>query len=309
MELHHLRHFLAVAEELHMGRAAQKLGMAQPPLSQSISRLEKELGILLFARAHRRLALTIAGAAFREEAQAAVRHADRATAIARSVEGGEAGIVRIGFDSAALYEHLPRRLLAMRRRFPAIHPELRELSTNDQLSALASGRIDIGFAHPPFPTASPLRVHAFPPDNSIAALFDDGQQGDIMLRDIADRGLILFPASQGPVLHAQLLDVFTKAGVDVQIVAEANRALSLLSLVSAGLGATLLPNSTQRLQFAGVRYARVLDASLPTWPFAMLMNHGPASPHVKRVWRLFQEYGASDVIDCTPTSTRSGSNT
>ncbi|WP_175220515.1 MULTISPECIES: LysR substrate-binding domain-containing protein [Burkholderia] len=307
MELRHLRHFLAVAEELHMGRAAQRLGMAQPPLSQSIARLEKELGIRLFARAHRRLTLTVAGAAFREEAQASVHHADRATAIAQSVESGEAGVVRIGFDSAALYEHLPRRLLAMRTRFPAIQPELRELSTNDQLSALASGRIDIGFAHPPFNFAGPLRVHPFTPENSIAALFDDGQHGDTTLRDIADRGLILFPASQGPVLHAQLLDTFTKAGMDVRIVAEANRALSLLSLVSAGLGATLLPTSTQRLQFAGVRYARVLDASLPTWPLAMFMSQGPASPHVKRVWRLFQEYEASDAIDSAPTSTRGGS--
>ncbi|MDK1494718.1 LysR family transcriptional regulator [Sinorhizobium sp. 7-81] len=140
MELRHLRHFLAVADELHMGRAAERLGMAQPPLSQSVARLEKELGVRLFDRANRRLTLTRAGVAFLDEARSSVLHADAAYALARSAEDGAAGEVRIGFVSAALYEHLPRRLARLRQTLPAVQPKLFELSTNEQLGAWRKGR-------------------------------------------------------------------------------------------------------------------------------------------------------------------------
>src|SRR5215472_959311 len=135
MELRHLRHFLAVADELHMGRAAQRLGMAQPPLSQSIARLEAELGVRLFDRANRRLTLTQAGAVFIDEARASVLHADAARAAARAAGHGAAGVVRIGFDSAALYGLLPDRLARLRRQLPGAQVKLTELSTNDQLNA------------------------------------------------------------------------------------------------------------------------------------------------------------------------------
>ncbi|UVE65514.1 LysR substrate-binding domain-containing protein [Burkholderia pyrrocinia] len=289
MELRHLRHFLAVAAELHMGRAAQSLGMAQPPLSQSIARLEKELGVPLFVRAHRRLSLTAAGMAFREEAQASVHHAECAAAFARSASLGEAGVIRIGFDSAALYQHLPQRLLALKAQYPAIHPDLKELSTNDQLEALAGGVIDIGFAHPPFSTRNALVVHDFPAEISMAVLFDDGATGDITLTEIAEQGLILFPARQGPVLHAQILEVFVTAGLEVRIAAEANRALTMLSLVSAKLGATILPASTKRLQFTGVRFAHICDAAMPKWPLSMVTRRDQTSRLVRKVWQLFVE--------------------
>ncbi|WP_322025945.1 LysR family transcriptional regulator [Burkholderia sp. BCC1977] len=289
MELRHLRHFLAVAAELHMGRAAQRLGMAQPPLSQSIARLEKDVGVPLFIRAHRRLSLTAAGMAFLEEAQASVHHAERAAAFARSASLGEAGVIRIGFDSAALYQHLPQRLLALKAQYPAIQPDLKELSTNDQLKALADGAIDIGFAHPPFITESPIVVHDFPAEISLAVLFDDGTIGDTSLAEIADQGLILFPAEQGPVLHAQILGVFAAAGLEARIVAEANRALTMLSLVSAKLGATILPASTKRLHFTGVRFASICDATMPTWPLSMVTRRERTSRLVRKVWQLFRD--------------------
>ena len=181
MELRHLRHFLAVADELHMGHAARLLGMAQPPLSQSIARLEKELGARLFDRANRRLTLTQAGAIFMEEARASVLHADAALAAARAAERGAAGIVRIGFDSAALYHPLPHRLALLRRALPGAQAKLFELSTNDQLDALRAGAIDIGFAHPPFGTGDRLDVFDLSADNTIAVLPDDGRDGDVSL--------------------------------------------------------------------------------------------------------------------------------
>ncbi|MBB2974271.1 LysR family transcriptional regulator [Mesorhizobium sp. RMAD-H1] len=289
MELRHLRHFLAVANELHMGRAAERLGMAQPPLSQSIARLEKELGVRLFDRANRRLTLTRAGSAFLDEARSSLQHADAAFAFARAAEHGAAGEIRIGFVSAALYDHLPMRLARLRQALPNVRPRLVELSTNEQLDALAEGAIDIGFAHPPLGTGEHLNVQEFPAETSVAILPDDGGTGPVTLAQVAACGLILFPAAQGPVLHARIMDSFTNAGVEVQIVQEATRALTMLSLVSAGLGAALLPQSIRRVAFEGVRYAEIDDATLPSYSLAMIARRRAQLPIVRRVWQLFSE--------------------
>ena len=275
-----------------MGRAAGRLGMAQPPLSQSIARLEKELGVRLFDRANRRLTLTRAGAAFIEEAQASVLHADAALAIARSAEHGAAGTISIGFVSAALYERLPRLLARLREELPGVHPRLVELSTNEQLDALMDGTIDIGFAHPPLGTGERLDVMEFPAEDSLAVLPDDlpsedAATGAVTLAQLAAYGLILFPASQGPVLHAQIMDCFSRAGIDVRVVQEATRALTMLSLASAGLGAALLPRSIRRLSFQGVRYAEIADAMLPSLSLAMVARRRPQPLVVRRVWQLF----------------------
>ncbi|MBY5355048.1 LysR family transcriptional regulator [Rhizobium leguminosarum] len=289
MELRHLRHFLAVAEELHMGRAADRLGMAQPPLSQSIARLEKELGVRLFDRANRRLALTRGGVAFLDEARSSVRHADAASALAKSAEHGTAGEIRIGFVSAALYEHLPRCLSRLRQMHPDVQPRLLEVSTNEQLDALAEGAIDIGFAHPPLGTGDRLDIVEFPGEANVAVLPEDGGTGGVSLAQIAALGLILFPATQGPVLHARIMDSFTQAGIEVRVVQEANRALTMLSLVSAGLGAALLPQSVQRIVFQGVRYAEITDATLPTLSLCMIARRRPRLPIVDHVWQIFSK--------------------
>lgn len=272
-----------------MGRAAERLGMAQPPLSQSIARLEKELGVRLFDRANRRLTLTRAGSAFLDEARSSLQHADAAFAFARAAEHGAAGEIRIGFVSAALYDHLPMRLARLRQALPNVRPRLVELSTNEQLDALAEGAIDIGFAHPPLGTGEHLNVQEFPAETSVAILPDDGGTGPVTLAQVAACGLILFPAAQGPVLHARIMDSFTNAGVEVQIVQEATRALTMLSLVSAGLGAALLPQSIRRVAFEGVRYAEIDDATLPSYSLAMIARRRAQLPIVRRVWQLFSE--------------------
>ncbi|MDR3517475.1 MAG: LysR substrate-binding domain-containing protein [Azospirillaceae bacterium] len=217
------RDLLAVADELHMGRAALRLGMAQPPLSQSITRLERELGVRLFDRVNRRLALTPEGAGFIDEARASVLHADAAARLARSAGQGSAGTIRIGFVSGALYDRLPRRLARLRQALPDVRPVLVEISANDQLAALADGSIDVGFAHPPFGTGEALTVTAFPPEETIAVLPDDGESGGVSLARVAACGLILFPSTQGPVFHAGIMDTFARAGIKVQVVQEATR--------------------------------------------------------------------------------------
>jgi DNA-binding transcriptional LysR family regulator len=259
-----------------MGRAALRLAMAQPPLSQSIGRLEKELGVKLFERANRRLTLTRAGAAFVEEARASVLHADAALHVARAAHDGEAGEIRIGFVSAALYEHLPHLLSRLREKYPDIHPKLIEVSTNEQIAALSRSEIDIGFVHPPLGTDERLDVHGYPAEDLIAVLPDDRRTHGVTLTDIARHGLIIFPAAQGPALHARIMDTFTKAGLEVRIVQEATRAL------------TMLPRSTQRLVFQGVRYAGIADVSLPAWPLAVIAKRRPRPAIVDSVWKLLE---------------------
>jgi DNA-binding transcriptional LysR family regulator len=151
------------------------------------------------------------------------------------------------------------------------------------------GTIDIGFPHPPFGTGDRLDVREFAAQETIAVLPGDGDHGKVSLAEIGRCGLILFPAAQGPALHARIMDTFTKAGIEVRIVQEARRALTMLSLVSAGLGAALLPRSTRRLAFEGVHYADIIGASLPTWSLAMIARHRPQQPVVRQAWQVFSE--------------------
>ncbi|MGV1831902.1 LysR substrate-binding domain-containing protein [Agrobacterium vitis] len=130
----------------------------------------------------------------------------------------------------------------------------------------------------------------FPAEASVAVLPDDGGTGGVNLAQFAAFGLIPFPAAQGPVLHARIMDSFTSAGIEVRIIVqEATRALTMLSLVSAGLGAALLPTSIQRLAFEGVRYAEIMDVALPTLSLAMIARRRPQPSVVRRVWQIFVE--------------------
>src|SRR5262249_3715367 len=155
--------------------------------------------------------------------RASILHADAAVAIARSAGQGTAGLVRIGFHSAALYRHLPERLARLRHQLPEVAVKLFELSTNEQLAALMDGTIDIGFAHPPFGPCERIDGKEFAAEGTIAVLPDavlpdatppnGSTSTQVTLAEIAALGLILFPAAQGPVLHARIMDSFANAGI------------------------------------------------------------------------------------------------
>src|SRR5262245_19571263 len=149
MELRKLRYFEVLAEELHFGRAAQRLHITQPPLSMAIQSLEDELGVRLFTRAPRRVTLTHAGAAFLEQAHTLLTRAQDAIELARAADRGEVGRLKIGFMSAAIYTILPPLLRDFAARFPAVKLELRELAMPQQFVQLRSGEIDVGFVRPP----------------------------------------------------------------------------------------------------------------------------------------------------------------
>jgi len=249
--------------------------MTQPPLSQSIQRVERELGVALFERTRKGAHLTAAGQAMIPEARVAVAAAERAKALARSARTSDP--VRVGLASTALWGPLPSLLRAAREG--GIPLRLIELSTNDQLPALAEGRLDLGLVSPPFEAPRRLQVRDLSIDPIVAAVPADLVSDDndvVSLSLLADR-LILFPQAQGPTLHASIMRLFTSHGLTPVIVQESQDMLPTLALVAAGVGATLVPAGVARnVPMVGIAYRRLAaETDIPTWPLALA--HMPLS--------------------------------
>jgi DNA-binding transcriptional LysR family regulator len=258
-ELRQLRYFVAVAEELHFGRAAARLGIAQPPLSQQIQRLERLLDCRLLDRTSRRVQLTPAGQALLIGARRVLTAAAEAVEATRRAGRGESGDLRVAFAATVMFLALPRIIRAFRDRFPLVHLDLREMPTGPQLAALRSGDIDIGFVREPEPDPAleivtvmrePLRI-AVPRGHPLAA------RPTLAVRDLAHEPFVLFPADLAPGLHAQVLGLCRAAGFTPNVVEESRELYTSVSLVEAGLGVSILPASVEKLGWTGVRYRPV----------------------------------------------------
>jgi DNA-binding transcriptional LysR family regulator len=289
MELNQFRHVVALAEEGHFGRAARRLRMTQPPLSQSIQRLERELGVALFERTRKGVHLTAAGQALLPEARAAIAAADRAKALAHAAVQAR-NPVRIGVASTSLWGPLPGLLSAARASRTPL--QLVEASTNDQLQLLADGRLDIGLLSPPFDAPQRLQVLDLSYDPLVAALparIAPRKKSVVPLSLLADQ-LILFPESQGPTLHGAIMRLFASRGLTPIIVQEVQDMLPTLALVAAGMGATLVPDGVARnVPMVGIAYRHLADIdNIPTWPLALahmpLAARSPAAQLLAR-WR------------------------
>ena len=243
--------------------------MPQPPLSQSIQRLERELGVILFERSRKGAWLTEAGQAILPEARATVAAAARTKTLARSV-ADERDPVTIGVTSPSLWGPLPELIRAARDE--GIPLRLDQMSTNDQIPALTEGRLDIGIVSPPFDIPQRLRVEDVSTEPIIAALPEgiapDGDEAPLSL--LADR-LILFPQTQGPTLHARIMGMFASQNVTPVVIQEAGELLMTLALVAAGFGASLVPAGIGRnVPMRGVAYRRLAAVDdVPPWPFAI----------------------------------------
>lgn len=256
VELRHLRYFAILAEELHFGRAATRLGMAQPPLSQQIQRLEAALGTRLLERTSRKVQLTDAGRAFLVEAQRVLAGLEVAVEAARRAGRGESGELRVAFAATVMFLALPAIIREFRTRFPRVHLDLREMPTGPQLSALRDGDIDIGFVREPRPDPSleivtvmrePLRI-AVNRSHPLAA------RPTLAVRDLAEEPFVLFPADLAPGLHAQVMALCRSAGFTPTVVEESRELYTSVSLVEAGVGVSILPASVEKLGWRGVRY-------------------------------------------------------
>lgn len=290
MELRHLRYFIAVAEELHFGRAADRLHIAQPPLSQQIRQLEAELGFQLFHRTKRSVALTEAGRIFLAESQRLFRQLEQAIQVGRKTSRGEMGQLVIGFVGSAAYNILPIVLKQFRKRCPSVDLALHELTTDQQLQWLREGRLDVGFLRPPVVDRAlcattvvqePLAV-ALPEAHRLA------DQPQVALRSIASESFILFPRSLAPGLYDQIISLCQQAGFSPKVVQEAIQMQTIVSLVAAEIGIAIVPISLHNLQRTGVVY-RVLQEPTPKATIAAVWKPDDASPTVQQFLEVVQQ--------------------
>ncbi len=266
LELRQLRYFVAVAEEKHFGRAAVRLHMTQPPLSQTIQALEEMLGTPLFARTKRSVALTPAGQALLPEAQRLLQQAAALPDLARRAASGASGLLSLSFISTADYSILPPLLQRFRSGYPQVQIELREATTDIQLEDLMQGKIDAGLLLPPLSDKAAavldyLPVLSEPLVAAVPAGTVRGKQA-VALKSLLDLPLIIFPRRIAPAFHDTILSCFRDAGLTPHIGQEAIQMQTIVGLVSAGMGMALVPQSVSNLQRAGVDY-RALSGKTP----------------------------------------------
>lgn len=264
MELRHLRYFLAVATELHFGRAAEKLHISQPPLTKQIQDLEAELGFDLFKRTKRSVVLTLAGQTFLNEVDRILQQLDRAIDIGSKTSRGELGQISIGFVGSATYNVLPVMLQQFRDRYPDVHIELHELTTDRQLIWLREGRIDVGLIRPPM-IERDFNSQVIFQESVVVALptcHHLAMTASIDLTALATEPFILFPRELAPGLYDPIIAICQAAGFSPLVVQECIQMQTIVSLVSANMGVSILPESIQEAQRQGVVYKPIRASTL-----------------------------------------------
>jgi DNA-binding transcriptional LysR family regulator len=257
--LHQLRAFAVLAEELHFGRAAQRLGIAQPPLSQQIRRLEDKVGHPLFDRGSGPVTLTAAGRELLPAAQRALDEVADGLDAARRVGSGKTGRLRIGFAASLAPTVLPGMLRAYRDRFPQVELELREMTTAPQVAALQDHTIDVGLLRDP-PNEEGLVIEDVLSEGFVAILpaaHPLAAHRSVRVEALADEPFVLLPRAVGPTVHDRILEVCAQAGFQPRITQRAVEWLTVTALVEAGLGVSLAPADITRFRLSRVAYRRI----------------------------------------------------
>jgi DNA-binding transcriptional LysR family regulator len=260
IELRHLRYFLAVAEELNFGRAAERLNITQPSLSRQIQNLEKELVIILFERNQRQIKLTSPGQIFLTEVEQILLRFDQGIQIIKRVSRGKIGQLTVGFQGSSVYDIIPISIKSFRDRFPDVEVIMQPMETSQQVIAIAENNLDVGFVIPPITDASleveilleePL-VLALPENHPLAA------QSEIAITALANEPLILASRDRGCGLHEQIFEIYQRAGLRPNVVCAAREMQVMLGFVAAGMGISLLPSHVKNFQRTGVLYRTLI---------------------------------------------------
>ncbi|MED4942977.1 MULTISPECIES: acetoin biosynthesis transcriptional regulator AlsR [Heyndrickxia] len=259
MELRHLHYFLTVAEELHFGKAAERLQMTQPPLSQQIRQLEEEIGVDLFIRNKRHVELTIPGKVFLKEAKQVLEQLDRAVENAQRAERGEFGNVVVGFVGSATYDILPAIVREFRLKYPKTAVSLHELSTPDQIRALHRKEIDVGLLHPPIhdPLIETAEIQTGAAALSMPKSHPLAQKEKIRIEDLADVPFVVVSRDIWPGLYDEFLSLFKDADFSPKIVQEATEYQMVVGLVTAGIGIGVLPRTAEKLFNLDIVYREI----------------------------------------------------
>jgi DNA-binding transcriptional LysR family regulator len=290
MELHDLRYFVAVAEDLHFGRAAERLHMTQPALSRQIQALEAELGVQLFQRTKRSVQLTIAGQAFFEEAKQILRHMEQAIQTTKRVARGEAGQLRLCFTASALRNVLPEIVRVFRDRYPDVQLTLNERCTRDQVVAFQQHQVDVGFLYPPVdekllalqPIADEVWIVALPKGHYLV------DQKHLTLDALANEAFILHPRQAGPTFYDQTIRLCEQAGFSPNVVQEVETSQTRVGLVAAGMGITFVPEHLQNTGDDAVIYRR-LEGAAPKLQLAIARRRDNFSPIVQQFLHVIDE--------------------
>jgi DNA-binding transcriptional LysR family regulator len=287
MELRHLRYFVAVAQELHFGRAALRLRMAQPPLSQQILKLEAELGVALFDRSKRRIELTKAGSVFLDEATAILLHVERATEAARRSQQGPVDRLAVGFAPWVDLTILPHIVRTFGERYPDVHVQLRELNVPNQILAFRAGQIRAGFLYPPVSDRNVVVEAIFA--EPLVIVFPEGHRLKTFTRvppdTLADEQQILLARERAPAYHDLVVAFCRDVGFTVRVRHEADHAQQVLSLVAAGMGIALVPASAVTFARRDLHH-RPLDRAVPRLEVGVAWRRSDASP----VLRTFVDF-------------------
>lgn len=293
IELRLWRQFLAVAEELHFGRAALRLHMTQPPLTQAIAHLERLLEVRLFDRTKRSVQLTPAGRALVPEVIDLLTRAESLPAHARAASAGQLGRLRLAFVSTAGYSLIPQWVRAFREHYPQVELELLEATGDMQLQALERGEIDAGLVlHTPGLAPAGLQKHVVYQEPLLLALAEShplSALDKLALRDVLDEPLVIFPRRILPSLYDAIFGMYHEAAHSPHVAQEAIQMQTIVNLVSAGLGVAWVPESVRQFQRPGVVYRSIQgqgSRTVPVCETTLVWPPGPLLPCLDRLLAL-----------------------
>jgi DNA-binding transcriptional LysR family regulator len=294
MELRHLRYFIAVADELHFGRAAARVRVAQPAVSRQIRTLEQEIGLNLFERDRRRVVLTVAGAAFLQEARSILGHVERAVVTAHRAARGEIGLLRIGYVPAVVHTGLPEIVRAFRKRFSQVEVRLQEMNPAMQVEALLAERVDVGFVRGPIdePELASTTVLKEPLVAVLPSGHRLGSHERLSVAMLAKEPFVFQARSRGPGSHDHILAICRRAGFSPQIVQEGSFT-DLLSLVASGAGVAIVPTSLRAIRRAGVLFRPLREQ--PMTQLDMVWRKGAALPVLREFLEQVRRLGARGI--------------
>jgi DNA-binding transcriptional LysR family regulator len=262
MELRQIRSFLSIAETLHFGRTADLIHLSQPALSLQIRALEEEVGVKLLERDRRKTTLTAAGAAFRDDATAALLRIEQAVRSARMAAAGKLGLLRIGFISTAGNEMVPDIVRGFRESNPKVEFSLRNILTTEQIQMLDAGSIDVGFLRLPIGEHPELEVVAIHREPFVVVLPRShklAKRRKVRLRELSGEDFVMYERAYAPGFHDLLFGMLRNAGVVPNITQTAGQMPTLISLVDAGMGVSILPASTVTHSAASVVACEIAD--------------------------------------------------
>jgi DNA-binding transcriptional LysR family regulator len=306
IELRHLRYFIVVAEEGHITRAAERLGMQQPPLSQKIKAIERELDVQLFRRKPRGVELTDAGRAFLDDARATLAHLDHAFETTRRTARGEQGRICVGVTpTSPFHPFVPRVIRAFQKAFPLVVVTLEECLSNELIDQLRNGKIDSAFtrtavADPEGLVISPLLeeplVVALPSDHRLAKS-NGGDNAPLSLKALAGETFIIYGRQHGLGLYDATIAACHLAGFSPRLGQEAPRLASTLNLVAIGHGISFVPASLQRMHMDGVAYRRLKGLHQPKAPLNIASRRSDPSAVVRQFLSLVKGSAKNFAMD------------